>query len=112
MVASLKGSLHGGARRLGRTRRARPSYPNAVRCGPGLTASGVRQTRALVRCGVNLEKTVVARMPTKSTMHEAALVDALGTSDVRLRMYGNPQNRRDGSQQTHANTEIRNRLWV
>lgn len=51
-------------------------------------------------------------MPTKQTMHEAALVDALGTSDVRLRVYGNPQNSRDGSQRTHENAEIRNRLWV
>ncbi|MEO8418130.1 MAG: class I SAM-dependent DNA methyltransferase [Methylophilaceae bacterium] len=42
---------------------------NTVRCGPGLTASGVRQARALVRCGVNLG---VATMPTNATMHGCA----------------------------------------
>ena len=101
MVASLKGSLHGGARRLERTRRARPSYPNTVRCGPGLTASGVRQARALVRCGVN----------------PAGDQDAHEADDARMCLRAEALNRRSGtvpmeeiaSAQTLESVQVRNR---
>ncbi len=67
---------------------APPSYPHTVRCGPGLTASGVRQARALVRCGVN--------RGSGTELHEAENARMRLHADVQNRLAGNTESLRDG----------------